>query len=72
MQLQACPRIRVFSVHSLFQNMSKVRTRCNTEIQQPKHVQHSTHIPLPPYSRFTAEVFSILLLVFSLFALVAA
>jgi hypothetical protein len=42
------------------------------EIQQLKCAQYLTHLPLPPYSRFPAELVSILLLVFSLFALVAA
>jgi hypothetical protein len=36
-----------------------------------KRVQYSTYLPLPPYSCFPAELASILLLTFSLFALVA-
>jgi hypothetical protein len=42
------------------------------EIQQPKRAQYLTHLPLPPYPHFPAELASILLLAFSLFALVAA
>jgi hypothetical protein len=42
------------------------------EIQQPKRAQYLTHLPLPPYSRYPAEHASIMLLAFSLFALVAA
>jgi hypothetical protein len=42
------------------------------EIQQLKRAQYLTHLPLPPYSRFPAEFASILLLAFSLFALVDA
>jgi hypothetical protein len=42
------------------------------EIQQPKRTQYLTHLPLPPFSRFPAELASIFLLAFSLFALVAA
>jgi hypothetical protein len=42
------------------------------KIQQPKRAQYMTRLPLPPYSCFTAELASILLLAFSLFASVAA
>jgi hypothetical protein len=41
------------------------------ENQQPKRAQCLTHIPLPPYSCFPTELASILLLAFSLFALLA-
>jgi hypothetical protein len=35
------------------------------ELQQPKCAQYLTHLPLPPYSNFPAELASILLLAFS-------
>jgi hypothetical protein len=38
----------------------------------PKRAQYLTHLPLSPYPRFSAELAPILLLSFSLFALVAA
>jgi hypothetical protein len=41
------------------------------EIQQPKRAQYLINLPLPPYTQFPAELVSILLLAFSLFALVA-
>jgi hypothetical protein len=47
-----------------FQNARQART---VEIQQPKPAQYLTHLPLPPYSRYPAELASILLLPFSLF-----
>jgi hypothetical protein len=42
------------------------------KFSSPKRAQYLTHLPLSPYSRFPAELASILLLAFSLFALVAA
>jgi hypothetical protein len=42
------------------------------EIQQPKHTLYLTHFLLPLYSCLPTELASILLLAFSLFALVAA
>jgi hypothetical protein len=40
-------------------------------VSQPKHTQYLIHLPLPLYSHFPAELASILLLAFLLFALVA-
>jgi hypothetical protein len=42
------------------------------EIRQPKRAQYLTHLHLSPYPNFPAELASILLIAFSLFALVAA
>jgi hypothetical protein len=55
-----------------FKTRAKRERAVNGEIQQPKSAQYSTHLPLLPYSRFPAELASMLLLEFSLFALVAA
>jgi hypothetical protein len=44
----------------------------NGEIQQTKRTQFLTDLPLFPHPRFPIEFASILLLAFSLFALVAA
>jgi hypothetical protein len=55
------------------QNARQARTgRKMGEIQQPKRAQYLTNLPLSPYPRFPAERATILLLAFSLFALVAA
>jgi hypothetical protein len=44
----------------------------NGEIQQPKGAQYLTYLPLSPFPLFPAELASVPLLTFSLFALVAA
>jgi hypothetical protein len=56
-------------------NGSKLSKRTpseNGEIQQPKRAQYLTYLPLPLYPCLPIELASILLLVFSLFILVAA
>jgi hypothetical protein len=50
--------------------MSSENGQWHGEIHQPKRTQYLTHVPLPLYSRFPAELISILLLA-SLFTLVA-
>jgi hypothetical protein len=55
-----------------FQNERQTRTGRHGEIQQPEGAQYLTRLPLPQYSCFLAELATILLLAFPLFALVAA
>jgi hypothetical protein len=56
-----------------FQNAHQARTGCNMVKSSSPNVRSTfTHLPLPPYPHFLAELASILLLAFSLFALVAA
>jgi hypothetical protein len=60
-------KLKKQAVHK-FQKACQARTGRNGEIQQFKRAQYLTHLPLPPYPRFPAELASILLLAFSLFA----
>jgi hypothetical protein len=84
--VQSCPHIHWFSVRGLPRPKKKLKNQRNKRFvsfktsakrkravtcwnPQPKRSQYLTHLLLSPYSRFSA---SILLLAFSLFALVAA
>jgi hypothetical protein len=64
-------KIKEIRVHK-FQNVCQARTGRNMgKSSSPNAPQYLTQLPLPLYSRFPIELASILLLAFSLFALVA-
>jgi hypothetical protein len=59
-------------VHT-FQNACQARTSRNMmKYSSEIHAEYLIHLPLSPYPHFPAELASILLLAFSVFALVAA